>query len=287
LPFEIRPVKDINFDFLVDGRLEKYDIQVNSGQSTAVLTVANGGTLIANRVGLSTHFEFRHRAYPQRMFDALSKEFDTELVAGDDFRFWGFSSHAEMLATCKVIDDIEVRSSELGGVHWLLVEGPGCGDAEFTCQWIQSAIDADRLLKQQFSGDLSFRPNIDRREVARLIEFGPAAMAFVGMWLSQVGTFSLDLLDCEWAEMFCVMALVGFFTQTGERYQMTVPKDLKAERIRDALIRLAETEDTGQYVHPEKLLNPMTLKQMFVWKERLDRMTSQNRLADRDSLLGE
>jgi len=66
-----------------------------------------------------------------------------------------------------------------------------------------------------------------------------------------------------------------------------VPKNLKAERIGAALVRLAETEDFKHYTHPEDLLTTMTWWRMFVWKERLEKMTSRNRLADRDALLAE
>jgi hypothetical protein len=287
LSYEFRPLKDIKFDLLIDGRLEKYGVQADNGPSTVVLTGTDGSTVIASRESASTHFEFHQQSYPQQVFDAISREFGAELAGEDDFRFWGFSSLAEMVASCNGTDDYGVRSHELRGAHWILVEAPGYGDAEFSRQWLQSAIDADRLLRHYLSEHPGIRPQIARLEVTRPIEFASAAQAFVEVWRSQVDTFLLDLLDSRWAEMLCVMALVGFFTQTGERYQMTVPKDLKVERIRDALIRLAETEDSKRYTHPEKLLLTLTWMQSFVWKERLEKMTPRDRLADRDALLAE
>jgi hypothetical protein len=33
--------------------------------------------------------------------------------------------------------------------HWVLVEGPGPGDAGFLGHWLLAAVDADRALEQQ------------------------------------------------------------------------------------------------------------------------------------------
>jgi hypothetical protein len=67
-------------------------------------------------------------------------------------------------------------------------------------------------------------------------------MAFVRMWLEEEGVFGIDLFYYEDAEVFAIMAAAGFFVRTGERYQMTVPLRVNMVGIRDALVRLAETE---------------------------------------------
>jgi hypothetical protein len=65
----------------------------------------------------------------------------------------------------------------------------GPGDAEFAAQWLQSALKADRLLQKEFSEHPDFRPTIERVEIARFVEFAPAALAFIAMWLKDVSTF--------------------------------------------------------------------------------------------------
>ena len=82
-----------------------------------------------------------------------------------------------------------MKSQDLQDQHWSLVEGPGPGDAEFAAQWLQSALKADRLLQKEFSEHPDFRPTIERVEIARFVEFAPAALAFIAMWLKDVSTF--------------------------------------------------------------------------------------------------
>jgi len=73
--------------------------------------------------------------------------------------------------------------------------------------------------------------------------------------------------------------------RTGERYQMTVPQRLNLVAIRDALVRLAETEDKDGFLHPERLLVTLTREEANSWKRRLMAMDWQQRLADREALL--
>jgi hypothetical protein len=147
--------------------------------------------------------------------------------------------------------------SELREDRWILVEGPSSGDAEFTSQWLQAAIEADRLLKDYYSNDPIFRSRIDRLEVVYIIEFASSAMTFVEMWLKGPNVFSLGL--SEWAtEFFAIMVPTGFFTRTGDRYQMTIPKDLKIETIKNSLLQFAATEDSEYDLHPESLLTTVT-----------------------------
>jgi len=47
---------------------------------------------------------------------------------------------------------------------------------------------------------------------------------------------------------------LGFFSQTGERYQMTIPKAIAPAKIKAALLRLLMTEDEDNFVHQEHLV---------------------------------
>ena len=122
-------------------------------------------------------------------------------------------------------------------------------------------------------------------EIFNRIEFAPFGMAFVRMWLQQKGIFSIDLFDSEVADIFPVMTAAGFFTRTGQRYQMTIPQGVNIAAIRDALLQLAETEDGHSFLHPERLLVTMTRMEAETWKGRLGGMNWRQRLADRELLL--
>jgi hypothetical protein len=171
--------------------------------------------------------------------------------------------------------------------YFILAEGPRLSDAVFTSQWLLAAIEADRLLQKHFCEKPEFRASIFRLECPYRIAFAMSAMAFVGMWQAGKGSFSLDLLDPEWAEIFCVMARLGFFKQTDRQYQMTIPNTVEIDRIKDELLRLIATQDSKYRLHPEELLTTMSQQQAIEWKRKLKRMNWQKRVADRDALLAE
>ena len=56
--------------------------------------------------------------------------------------------------------------------------------------------------------------------------------------------------------VFVLMAEMGFFVQTGKRYQMTVPEKLNTEIVKQAHLKLAATEDEN-WIHPERLVVDM------------------------------
>ena len=168
--------------------------------------------------------------------------------------------------------------------HWILVEGPEPSDANFAVQWLQLALKADRLLQIEVFADPDFRPPIEHNDIASFVAFAPAAMAFIAMWLEDKNSFKMDLPKTGLAEIFVTMTDVGFFTQTGDRYQMTIPKSLKRTAIRASLLRLASTEDAERY-HPELLVATMTNKAASDWQRRLRGLDSMQRIADRNALL--
>jgi hypothetical protein len=171
---------------------------------------------------------------------------------------------------------------------WVLVEGPSCADAEFTAQWLLAAISADRLLEDYYAVDPSFQPSILALETMYCVEFVPAAMAFVRKWLKIRSAFSLSLLDSQWSNMFAIMAGAGFFTRTNDRYQMALPKNLMFAQIKHAILKLAATEDSEYFHHPEQFLTTMSRYQAKCGKQKLrrsERLDWQQRIADRDALL--
>jgi hypothetical protein len=274
---EYRPVTEIPFH-VIDKRLEKYGIKVELHGAITGLVGAHG-TLFARPEGNSTHFERRIGVDTQAVLDAIETEYGITIVDENDHRFWGFASHDDML------EAYSRRPSEVSPRNWVLVEGPSIGDANFTIAWLMAAVEADKALQAYFQEHPRFREGLRRIEIFNLIEFAPCGMAFVRMWLQQKGIFSIDLFDSEVADIFPVMTAGGFFTKTGQRYQMTVPPGVNIAAIRDALLQLAETEDGHSFLHPERLLATMTRMEAETWKGRLEGMNWRQRLADRELLL--
>jgi hypothetical protein len=182
-----------------------------------------------------------------------------------------------------MIDEIEVLAE---GPHWALVEGPGPGDAEFLGHWLLAAVDADKALGQQRERNPELKEQIGRLEAVYEISFSPAATRFIELLMKNLTCFTLDLWD-EWGDMFTVMAGVGFFRQTGERYQMTLPEEINGPTIEDALLKLAATEDEEFLLQPENLVSCLTKTNADMWQDLLERLPWMKRVADRALLLEE
>jgi hypothetical protein len=87
--------------------------------------------------------------------------------------------------------------------------------------------------------------------------------------------------------MFALMAELGFFRLTGDRYQMTQPEPVSGSKIETALLRLASTEDDRYFIHPEYLVSFMSKLYAEKWKTKLERLPWMQRVADRAILLEE
>ena len=170
-------------------------------------------------------------------------------------------------------------------VHWVLVEGPHISEADFISRWLQAVVTADNLLPTVYSQDPSFRPKIKRLEMIYEMGFALCAMVFIGMWFEERNSFPLDLSAQPWGERFAIMADIGFFQQTGDRYQMTIPKDLKIQAIKNAALKVASTEEFDLNLHPEWVTTATTEEIALEWKARLDKLPWQHRVADRNALL--
>jgi hypothetical protein len=83
---------------------------------------------------------------------------------------------------------------------------------------------------------------------------------------------------------FVLMSEMGFFSLTGERYQMTLPSLLDVNKVKQAHIKLAETEDE-EWIHPERLVADMPYSRAEMFQQLLGKMNQSHRLADRYALL--
>jgi hypothetical protein len=50
------------------------------------------------------------------------------------------------------------------------------------------------------------------------------------------------------------MAELGFFSSTGNRFQLTIPRDISGMKIERALLKLLSTEDDEYQLYPEFLV---------------------------------
>ena len=124
--------------------------------------------------------------------------------------------------------------------RWVVIEGPSPDDVDFTIGWLEAARkagllwhdhaldnpEADELWDKLCSFNSLYEPSDHRPD----LDFGAAAMAFVGKWLKNRASFVLNVSGSLWPENFCLMMFAGFFVQTGDRYQMTIPGVIDIEK---------------------------------------------------------
>jgi hypothetical protein len=167
---------------------------------------------------------------------------------------------------------------------YVLVEGGAWGDAEFYGNWLLMAAKANELLQQAKSDDPDFRSSIDTLEVLQCLDFGIMAMVFVSQFADKkLQTFVFDPVSADLFD-FILMVEMGFFTLTGDRYQMTLPTKLDMDRVKQAHLKLAGTEDE-EWIHPERLVVDMPRARAIEFQRLLGDMDQNQRLADRRALL--
>lgn len=175
------------------------------------------------------------------------------------------------------------------GQKRILVEGPAWGDARFYGNWLLSAATANELMLGLKQNDLEFQRAADAIEVIFCLDFGIAATAFLKRLADRRDTFILDpaaedLSDFMLMIEFVLMSEMGFFSLTGERYQMTSPSHLDVNKVKRAHVKLAETEDEV-WIHPERLVVDMPYQRATMFQQLLGEMNQGKRLADRRALL--
>jgi hypothetical protein len=244
------PRNEISFNYLFDGRLERFGVAADT--ETGALIAPDGTATIVQRID-KDYAQFPQKV-PVLIRNAIAAEFRIDL-------------------------------SECGELAHVVVEGPSCGDAEFICRWLNAAMESDRLLQQHFEQKPEFRKSISRLETEYCVEFAPAGTVFIRKWLKDRRSFVLNLRNSMWAEIFTVMVGTGFFTRTVNHYQMTVPRSIELGFITESLRQLAETEDAEYYLHPERHLITMKAYQAGLVREWLRVRDEETRLTDREKLL--
>jgi hypothetical protein len=98
---DYRPLNDISYDYLFDGRLEKYDVREELRSDTTTecrYLFGRDGVLIAFRENDGNRSSFSRPSFgpmPWSVFDAIAAEFQSELVSEHDHRYWGFNTADE------------------------------------------------------------------------------------------------------------------------------------------------------------------------------------------------
>ncbi|MCA1470333.1 hypothetical protein I6F09_20810 [Bradyrhizobium sp. IC3195] len=179
----------------------------------------------------------------------------------------------------------EMSNSLLNNDEGVLVEGPGPGEAEFIGRWLLAAAAADRALQERFKQNKKLKDQISSVEIVYGISFSSGAAKFLELLMKDLTAFSLPV-DSDWIDLFAVMADLGFFFLTGERYQMTIPYGASGSAIEASLLKLAATE-RGFALHPEQMIHCISETDATTWHSRLRNMSLIQRVADRDILLGE
>ena len=70
------------------------------------------------------------------------------------------------------------------------------------------------------------------------------------------------------------MAEMGFFALTGDRYQMTTPSNPDMDKVKQAHLKLARTEDED-WIHPEQLVVDMPHARATEYQRLLNDMKSR------------
>jgi hypothetical protein len=167
----------------------------------------------------------------------------------------------------------------------ILVEGPAWGDAHFYGRWLQCAAIANDLLQKDKTNDAEFRAAIDTLELLVCLDYGIMATVFLSQFVDkQFHTFVIDVEQSEELADFALMAEMGFFTLTGSRYQMTLPANLRTDKVKQAHLKLAATDDE-EWIHPERLIVAMPWSEAKNYQRLLGQMNQNQRLADRRALL--
>ena len=148
-----------------------------------------------------------------------------------------------------------------------------------------AAATANELLQDAKKNDAEFRTAIATLEMVQRLDFGIVATIFLALFGNkQFEAFVIDVNHCEHLLDFVLMAEMGFFVLTGNRYQMTVPANLDTDSVKKVHLKVARTEDEN-WIRPEELIESMSYSHARKYQHLLRSMNQDHRLADRRALL--
>ena len=169
--------------------------------------------------------------------------------------------------------------------YYVLVEVPPWTETKYFALWLTKACEATDLLRE-VRKDAAFWKTVDRLECVYGYDFDFGALRMITSLFKHPSSVIVQADDESEGEQFAVMAQIGFFELTGKRYQMVIPQSLDICALKNALKRLAATEDSDFYLHPEDLIVTTDFREAKAWQRRLESMPNSSRQADRLLLLG-
>ena len=125
---------------------------------------------------------------------------------------------------------------------YLLIEGPKRGDTTFYAKWLLGATKANALWEKAIK-DSSFKKQVKISQLYYHLNLSSCATTFLSLE-TNLACFVTPLVPWE-AKEFAIMAEMGFFVLTGQRYQMVIPRRLTMGKVKKAALRLAETQTRG------------------------------------------
>jgi hypothetical protein len=136
----------------------------------------------------------------------------------------------------------------------VLVQGPGCGDAQFYGEWLLAASKIEAFWKEAYA-DQDFQRQIGRVCVCQIPDFGIFATALT-VRLMKDRTIVLQV-DGEAGVDFAIMATMGFFIQKDTVYRMSLPPLVTSEEVRAAILKYVKTQDSEFVLHPEYIVTTL------------------------------
>ena len=176
----------------------------------------------------------------------------------------------------------------------VVIEGPLPHDVDFKVKFLEAAKQADMLWERLAFDDLepdelwekfcSYNPLNQSLEFGPDLDFSTTARSFVEEWLTNGASVLLSVSDSRGLENFCAMLFVGFFVQTGDRYQMVIPDVIDVTKVCEGLKNWLKHMDQEK-LNPRDLLVTLPARDAKARGAKLSRLKPAARMADRAILL--
>lgn len=172
---------------------------------------------------------------------------------------------------------------------FILVEGPKWADAEFYGKWLLMATKAQALWERALKCP-SFKKQTELLTVLYTPTFDYSASLFLFQLQKNLVSFAIRLIngddwECAEVNQFTLMAQMGFFVLTDQRYQMAIPAKMNMDVVKSAALRFAKTEVEDEGLNPEWLVATMPYMLAQQCQIRLRDMDEDQRCAERAVLL--
>ena len=110
----------------------------------------------------------------------------------------------------------------------ILVEGPRWADIKFYARWLLAVARADEFWKKAIK-DPVFKKQVDRLLVDTIPDFRIGATVMLSRLEKNSASFVVQINNEDEGVEFVMLAEMGLFIRTGQRYQMVVPTRLNME----------------------------------------------------------